>query len=367
MEVTMMRLFRSLRRYGRSIRLFGVMAATTVLACSDSEPTDPIETGAEPLPAVAISITPNSATLLLGEVAYLSAIAVNSRNQAVSTIVEWSSANPGIATVGRTSGTVTAVGVGSTTITVSSQALVATASITVREYHPAARILISPLDELILSVGTGQRLTGLAVDDQGRFTPAPVEWMSEDPGIATISKVDGQVTAIAPGTTTLIATAGAARATMPVQVVPENFLMQWASSATASSQYESDLWSTTQATGAPNVLSCNDESKAWASAGANLDWLELQYVTPVRASEIRIYEVWAPGSIVKVELKDVSGAYHSVYTASPQLHSGCLRVLRIPITSLTEPVTAIRLTLDQRVIGDWNEIDAVRLLGYRIN
>ncbi len=360
----MLYLFRSVREYRPSMWLFGVMAATTVLSCGDSEPTGSIP---EQPRAVAISITPNSATLQLGEVAHLSAIAVNSQNQVVSAFVEWSSADLSIATVGRTSGHVTAVGVGSTTIAVSSQGLVATASITVREYHPAARILISPSEDLIVNVGSGQRLTGLAMDAQGRFTPEPVEWMSEDPGIATIGRIDGQVTAIAPGTTTLVATAGAARATIVVQVVAQNFLMQWANSATASSQYDSDLWSPAQATGAANVASCDDESRAWASAGPDLDWLELQYLTPVRPSAIRIYEVWVPGSIVKVEVKDVSGAYHSVYTASPQAHAGCLRTLNIPITTFTEPVTAVRLTLDQRVISDWNEIDAVRLLGYRIN
>lgn len=362
----MLNLFRSVRVSRPSMLLFGVMAATTALSCVDSEPTLPIEF--VPLPAVAISINPSSATLTLGENAYLTAIAVNARDQVVQTVVDWSSADPAIATVGRTAGNVTPVAVGSTTITaVSSQGLTARASITVIEYHPAARIVISPLDELIINVGSGHRLTALVLDDQGRSTPAPLEWTSADPGIATIGRADGQVTAIALGSTTLIATAGAARATITVQVVPLNFLMQWASTATASSQYDLELWSSAQATGAPNVASCDDESRAWASADPDFDWLELQYLTPVRPSEIRIYEVWQPGSIVKVEVKDLSGAYHSVYTASPKAHLGCLRTLSIPVTTFTEPVTAVRLTLDQRVLSDWNEVDAVRLLGYRIN
>lgn len=362
----MLSLFRSVREYGPSMWLFRVMAATTALSCGDGEPTGPIDP--EQVPVVAISITPNNAILLIGESAYLSAITVNSGNQFVPTVVEWSSADPGIATIGRTSGTVTAVGVGSTTIRVSAQGLTATASITVRAYHPAARITISPSEEVIVTLGGGQRLTGLALDDQGRFTTAPIEWTSADPGIATIGRVDGQVTAIGLGTTTLIATSGAARATIVVQVVPQNFLLQWASAATASSFDDSEGLTPTQATGAPNVVSCaQDGQKAWASAGSGLDWLELQYLTPVRPSEIRIYEVFAPGSIVKVEVKDVSGAYHLVYTATPQAQGICLRTLSIPITTFTEPVTAVRLTLDQRVLEWWNGIDAVRLLGYRIN
>jgi hypothetical protein len=143
--------------------------------------------------------------------------------------------------------------------------------------------------------------------------------------------------------------------------------MQWASSATASSQYEPDYWSPVQATGAPNVTSCDEESNAWASAGPDLDWLELKYQIPVRPTEIQIHEVWAPGSIVKVEVKDTLGAYHTVYTATPQRDAGCLRTLRIPVTTFTEPVTTVRLTVDQRITNDWNEIDAVRLLGFRVN
>jgi hypothetical protein len=115
------------------------------------------------------------------------------------------------------------------------------------------------------------------------------------------------------------------------------------------------------------VTSCDEESNAWASAGPDLDWLELKYQIPVRPTEIQIHEVWAPGSIVKVEVKDTLGAYHTVYTATPQRGAGCLRTLRIPVTTFTEPVTTVRLTVDQRITNDWNEIDAVRLLGFRVN
>jgi hypothetical protein len=346
-------------------RMFWVIAAATLLSCRESRVTEPVDD--VQFPAVAISITPNASTLLVGEVAYLSAIAIDVGGRAVPALVEWSSANPAIATVGRTSGNVTAVGIGSTTVTVTSQEVVATATITVLEFHPATRVLITPSTEPMIEVGRGQQLTAIAVDALGRFTPVAVEWMSEDLTVATIGRTDGQVTAMAIGTTTLVATAGTARATIGVRVVPQGFLMQWASAATASSEYESDSWSAAQATGAPNVALCDDEASAWASAGPNLDWLELQYQTPVRPLELRIYEVWAPGSIVKIEVKDAGGTYHTVYTASPKTGIGCLRMLTVPITTFTEPISAVRLTVDQRISRNWNEIDAVQLLGIRIN
>jgi hypothetical protein len=342
------------------------IAAMTFTACSDDEPTDP-EGPPPPPAAVSLSISPNSVTLLPGEVANPSAYAYGAQGQIVSAVVEWASEDPGIATVSRTSGSITAVGVGTTTVTASSQGLVARATVTVIAYHPAARILLTPSDEVLLYVGSGQRLSAVVLDAQGRATSAPVEWTSRDPGIATIGRTDGHVAAIAPGSTILIATSGIARSEVVVEVMPSNFLMQWASTATASSSYGSDSWSPAQAIGAPNVATCNDESNAWASAGPGLDWLELRYQTPVRPTEVRIYEVWAPGAIVKVEVKDQSNVYHTVYTAAAKASTGCLNTLRIPISTITEPVVGIRLTLDQQVHNDWTEIDAVRLLGYRIN
>jgi hypothetical protein len=352
------------------IGLISVIAATSLLSCGENEPTEPAINEPQ-LRAVSITIQPNASTLSIGEVAQLSAVARNEQGQQVSAVIEWSSANPEIASVGRSNGSVTGVAVGSTTVTASSQGLVATADIIVLEYHPASRILISSLDELILNLGeSGIRVTATALDAWSRFTPAPVEWTSEDPSVATIGSADGLISAVGVGTTKLIATSGSARATIGIEVVPENFMMQWANSATASSEYQTNgAWSVAQATGAPNVTSCDDESNAWASEGPGLDWLELNYQTPVRPSEIRIHEVWVPGAIIKAEVKDLSGNYHTVYSAEAKLAtSGCsLRTLTIPIANFSEPVSAVRLTLDQRVTGDWTEIDAVRLLGYRID
>ena len=41
-------------------------------------------------------------------------------------------------------------------------------------------------------------------------------------------------------------------------------IRQWASWADASSEYSSSGWSAMQATGAPNVENCGDDSNAWA-------------------------------------------------------------------------------------------------------
>ena len=138
---------------------------------------------------------------------------------------------------------------------------------------------------------------------------------------------------------------------------------QWAASATASSQYDSPAWDASQAAGEPNVVGCADDPKAWASLGHDtVEWLELTFPVSVRPTELRVYEVNGVSSIVKVEVKDVSGAYQTVYTAQPGNQS-CPRVLNIPVTGIASAVNVVRLTIDQRTLSDWNEIDAVKLIG----
>ena len=50
---------------------------------------------------------------------------------------------------------------------------------------------------------------------------------------------------------------------------------------------------------------------------------------------------------------------------SPQPFGNCLRTLAIPVTGVTEFISTVRVTVDQRVRRDWNEVDAVRLSGFR--
>ena len=194
---------------------------------------------------------------------------------------------------------------------------------------------------------------------------ATVVWVSQDLAVASVS-ADGTITGTGTGTTVVAAVSGAAHSEAAVRVEPADFLIQWANSASASTEYETGSWAAAQATGTPNVFTCNDEWRAWASVDATgEDWLELEYDQPVRPTEIRIYEVWAPGSIVKVEVREIAGTYRQVYNATPLAVGNCLRTLIIPIIGVTEFISSVRITVDQRLLGNWNEIDAVRLTGFR--
>lgn len=146
--------------------------------------------------------------------------------------------------------------------------------------------------------------------------------------------------------------------------LPTGLLAQWATSAAASSQYTTTEWSAAQATGPPTVRGCSDDPLAWASlASDGVEWLELGFKDAVRPTEVRVYENYGVGSLVKVEVKAQNGAYHTVYTALPASQA-CPRALSIPVSDIVDFVTGVRLSFDQSVLHDWNEIDAVRLTGY---
>jgi hypothetical protein len=140
---------------------------------------------------------------------------------------------------------------------------------------------------------------------------------------------------------------------------------QWAASATASSEYTENAWGAKQATGRPNAPVCEDDGRAWASLESNgVDWLELVYEESVRPTEIRVYEVFGASSIVKVEVKDAGGTYYTVYTAQPTSQP-CSRVLIVPVTGISATIKVVRMSVDQRALNTWNEIDAVKLIGER--
>jgi len=141
--------------------------------------------------------------------------------------------------------------------------------------------------------------------------------------------------------------------------------VQWGAIAYASTEYGNPDWSAGQATGAPDTSECGDYTTAWAASGSNSpdDWLEVHYAKPMFAEEIRIYETYNPGSIVKVEVITVVADYITVWEGDPEASGECPRVFSVPVEGIEAPITGVRLTLDQSVIGDWNEIDAVQLVG----
>ena len=147
-----------------------------------------------------------------------------------------------------------------------------------------------------------------------------------------------------------------------------NEIRQWASTATASSQYDANNWAASQATGNPDTLIdyCGTMSSAWASYdGYSEEWIELSYDQAVIPLEINIMQTSAPNQVVQVEVIGTDGSYETVYTSVPEkIIEGCPYVLKVT-ADVDYEVSGIKITIDQTVLEyPWNEIDAVELVGF---
>ena len=157
---------------------------------------------------------------------------------------------------------------------------------------------------------------------------------------------------------------------VPEADIPEEeageFLRQWAVSATASSEYDNPDFSAFQATGQPDTTEeCGDFPTTWASAErTGVDWLELMYEKPVNPEQVNIYQNNLPNQVVEVEVLDIGGSYHTVYTGKPKV-TQCPHTLTVDITDADYQVVGVRVTIDQSILDptSWNEIDAVELVG----
>lgn len=131
--------------------------------------------------------------------------------------VEFTSSNPNIATVGA-SGLVTAGGVGTATITVTSEGRTDTVLITVTPAEVFA-ISISP-DVRVMSDGTILQYSAYPRDERG-FTLAdrPITWATSDVNVAFVSST-GLVSARVPGGVMITARSGSVSASLPLTVRP---------------------------------------------------------------------------------------------------------------------------------------------------
>jgi hypothetical protein len=142
---------------------------------------------------------------------------------------------------------------------------------------------------------------------------------------------------------------------------------QWASEASASSSYndaQGDAgWSPKQATGAPDVDKYSDDQHAWApkTQDGGIEWLDLEYLKPVHASEVRVRESLGSGAVIKVELFDEAGAAHTVWQGVDPTKELNYLILKFKPTEYR--VNRVKVTLATNVIPGWNEIDAVQLVG----
>ncbi len=138
--------------------------------------------------------------------------------------------------------------------------------------------------------------------------------------------------------------------------------MQWAVSATASSEYGNPNYGAIQAAGEPDVFNCGDNAKAWTTQQADmgLQWLELTYENEQQIDLVAVYETYNTGFVTRIDGYDELDQLTTIWTGSDTTF--CPGVLHAEIDP---PFTTdrIRIYCDTDVAG-WNEVDAVRIVSY---
>ena len=166
--------------------------------------------GTELVDVVSISIDKTSVQLKVGETVTLSAT-VNPSNATYKTVT-WSSSDASIATV--KDGCVTALKIGTATITAKAGDKTASCTVTVAPTEVSS----ITLDKSSASLGVGETVTLSATVGPEDATDKTVTWTTSDATVATVS--NGVVTAKKIGTATITAKAGDKTATCSISVVP---------------------------------------------------------------------------------------------------------------------------------------------------
>lgn len=140
-------------------------------------------------------------------------------------------------------------------------------------------------------------------------------------------------------------------------------LAQWAREAEASSEYDDDDYSADQATGRPDVEECSDSVEAWASEeyDEGEESITLSFRDEVHPTQVNIYQNLSPGAIVAIEI--IPDDEDPIRFEVEDQTEDCPSVLSINLPSGLPESNSVTIYLEQDIVGYWNEIDAVELVG----
>jgi len=171
----------------------------------------------QPPPVASVLMQPLSQALVLGEHAAFTATPRDVNGSPLSgRVIVWSSSDAGVATVSQT-GDVATLGVGTATITATSEGASGNASVTVSPV-PVASVVVQP-SSAALTVG-GTVTLGVDVRDaSGAPLDRAVTWSSDNSAVASVSAA-GVVSALSPGSATITAQSEGKSGTATISVSP---------------------------------------------------------------------------------------------------------------------------------------------------
>jgi len=125
-------------------------------------------------------------------------------------------------------------------------------------------------------------------------------------------------------------------------------------------------WSPGQATGPPDTPTGGDQVTAWASQtpDAQAEWLLLEYAEPVVPKAVRVYEIYSTGALNRVTALDPAGREVEAWAGvDPTPQGRRIAMSEVPLRALTFATKRIKVYLDSPAVSNWNEVDAVGLVG----
>jgi uncharacterized protein YjdB len=159
-------------------------------------------------PVASVAVTSLQSSLFIGRTLQMSASARDVHGALLTgRTVTWSSSDPAIATISAT-GLVTALAVGTVTVTANIEGVEANAVLTMVALPPALTAIRASVDTVVLFQGQLRGVTATVTQPAGAPTPT-VTFGTAMPSVATVSN-DGVITAVGPGTTKITATAAVA-------------------------------------------------------------------------------------------------------------------------------------------------------------
>src|SRR5438445_50770 len=259
--------------------------------------------------------TPSTALVSVGRAAQFIAYGKTKNGDSVAVNVTWSSANPAVATVS-SSGLMTGMAAGSTTIIATSQNRSGTAAATVTNV-PVASVAVSPA-AAGLTVGATTQLTATPEDANGTaLSGRVVTWATSNAAAATVS-ASGLVTGVATGSATITATSEGQSGTSAITVTN----VPVASVTVSPTAAGVTVGATTQLTATPK------DASGTALSGRTVTWA---------TSNAAVATVSASGLVTSV----VAGSATITATSEGQSGTSAITVTNVPVASVTvSPATA---------------------------
>jgi uncharacterized protein YjdB len=212
-----------------------------------------------------VAVTPNPVNMVAGQKTQLASTARDGSGTIVTgKPVIWSSSNTAVANVS-SSGEVTAVSGGNATISATVEGVVGSTSVTVAK-APVGSVDVNPKTATITTGGQAVLTATVRDVNSDVVTDRAVAWTSSSPAVATV--INGTVTGVVPGTSTITATSEgkSSSATITVTLVPVGSVSVSPTSLALTTGQTGTLSATvTDANGAPITRPVN-----WSSSNTGV-------------------------------------------------------------------------------------------------